>query len=112
MYTTCTGTKQQAWGKRVGSGLLKTVAAIVLAGIATSVLATDEQRRQAKRIHDRLTGVAPSEEVLDAMEAELANNGGASAALLAIGDTLYDLSLIHISEPTRPELVSRMPSSA
>ena len=26
--------------------------------------------------------------------------------------TLQDLSLIHISEPTRPELVSRMPSSA
>ena len=24
----------------------------------------------------------------------------------------YSLSLIHISEPTRPELVSRMPSSA
>ena len=27
-------------------------------------------------------------------------------------ETLHDLSLIHISEPTRPRLVSRMPSSA
>ena len=27
-------------------------------------------------------------------------------------DKLHELSLIHISEPTRPELVSRMPSSA
>ena len=26
--------------------------------------------------------------------------------------TVYELSLIHISEPTRPRLVSRMPSSA
>ena len=28
------------------------------------------------------------------------------------GDTLWDLSLIHISEPTRPAPLSRMPSSA
>ena len=27
-------------------------------------------------------------------------------------EDVYGLSLIHISEPTRPELVSRMPSSA
>ena len=29
-----------------------------------------------------------------------------------VGDQDFNLSLIHISEPTRPELVSRMPSSA
>ena len=38
--------------------------------------------------------------------AELAHYSTATA------DVEYDLSLIHISEPTRPRLVSRMPSSA
>ena len=32
--------------------------------------------------------------------------------LLVIAGTILDLSLIHISEPTRPRLVSRIPSSA
>ena len=34
------------------------------------------------------------------------------AAVLADGRTVIDLSLIHISEPTRREWLSRMPSSA
>ena len=33
-------------------------------------------------------------------------------ATTAMVDGPYDLSLIHISEPTRPPLLSRMPSSA
>ena len=37
----------------------------------TSVTAGDLERRQAKRMHDRLAGVPPSGTVLDAMEDEL-----------------------------------------
>jgi hypothetical protein len=47
--------------------------------VATAV-AGDAERRQAKRIHDRLTGVAPSEAVLDAMELAILNNGGSGVA--------------------------------
>ena len=32
--------------------------------------------------------------------------------LIILSDTFYELSLIHISEPTRPVCSSRMPSSA
>lgn len=42
-------------------------------------------REQAKRIHDRLTGVPPTNAMLDAMENAIANGGGAvQAALYAI----------------------------
>ena len=43
------------------------------------------------------------------------NTGNQEVPLLQVGDFFsadVDLSLIHISEPTRPRLVSRMPSSA
>ena len=39
-------------------------------------------------------------------------HGGYWNAYTYAEKTVYTLSLIHISEPTRPELVSRMPSSA
>lgn len=42
-------------------------------------------REQAKRIHDRLTGVPPSDAMLDAMEATISGGGGlVGAALYAI----------------------------
>jgi hypothetical protein len=59
------------------TGVLATV-------LSANALAADTQRRQAKRIHDRLTGVAPSEAVLDAMEQAIINSGGVAAAQLAM----------------------------
>ena len=41
-----------------------------------------------------------------------AKTGSGKTAAFGIGILEQILSLIHISEPTRPELVSRMPSSA
>lgn len=58
-----TGTKQT---KKICFGLLGL--SLVLATPSIS-LAGDTERRQAKRIHDRLTGIAPSATVLDTMEA-------------------------------------------
>ena len=80
MYTTCTGTKQQAWGRSIGMGLRKLVSATVLSALAANAWCGDTERRQAKRIHDRLTGVPPSEAVLDRMELELLGAGGPIAA--------------------------------
>ncbi len=53
------------------------LAALLLAG---SALAGDTERRQAKRIHDRLTGVAPTQAVLGAMEQAILSNGGSGVA--------------------------------
>jgi len=47
--------------------------------LLANAFAGDVERRQAKRIHDRLTGVAPTQAVLDRMEIKL-NNGNAIAA--------------------------------
>ena len=80
MYTTCTQRKQQAWGRMIGMGLRKLVGATVLITLAANAWCDDTERRQAKRIHDRLTGVPPSEPVLDRMELELLGAGGPIAA--------------------------------
>jgi len=47
--------------------------ALVTAALVTSqtLLADAQDRRQAKRIHDRLTGVNPTTATIDAMEATL-----------------------------------------
>ena len=53
------------------------------------------------------------EEAPEPVEVLIDRAGGAlaRAAVDMLGGT-YGLSLIHISEPTRPPLLSRMPSSA
>jgi hypothetical protein len=49
---------------------------------------------QAKRMHDRLVGVPPSEAVLQQMNADLKNGSAKSAALLAMdNDYFYDVML-------------------
>ncbi len=70
MSKTCTD-RGGAWGKVVGKGMYMCLAGVLAATLAAAAFAGDTERRQAKRIHDRLTGVAPSEAVLDRMETEL-----------------------------------------
>lgn len=50
----------------------------------TSVAASAADRDQARRIHDRLTGVPPSEAMLDAMTSAVGSGDAVSAALYAI----------------------------
>lgn len=66
-----------------------------------STFADAEQRRQAKRIHDRLTGVPPSENVLNEMEILLATNSdGKSAAEKALeNDAFYNVTLKNFVAP-------------
>ena len=63
--------------------------------ISQSLSAGDLERRQAKRIHDRLTGVPPSATVLDSMEAALiADDTGKTAAEIALADpAFYNVTL-------------------
>jgi hypothetical protein len=58
------------------------------------------ERRQAKRMHDRLTGVPPSGQTLDVMEAEIAAGNATGAALLAMDDSaFYNVTLKNFATP-------------
>lgn len=61
-------------------GCLAGIVSLTLAGAGT---AGDLERRQAKRIHDRLTGTPPTAAVLDSMEDKLPGDSVA-AAMIAI----------------------------
>lgn len=63
-------------------GVLAT--AVLATCVVSSALAGDLERKQAKRIHDRLTGVPPTPAVLTAMENDILGPGPVSAALRAI----------------------------
>lgn len=57
-------------------------------------------RRQAKRIHDRIAGVPPSDTVLDNMEAAIAANDAVGAALMAMDDSaFYNVTLKNFATP-------------
>jgi hypothetical protein len=63
----------------------KRIAITLAVCLTASVACYAGPREQARRIHDRLTGVPPTDAMLDAMEAAIAGNGGAvTAALYAI----------------------------
>ena len=77
-------------------------AAVMLAALASSVMAGP--REQAKRIHDRLAGVPPTEAVLAAMEADIsgANPGrdATDAAYRAMADpNFYNVTLKNFVAP-------------
>ena len=57
-----------------------TVALLISLGVMLSSGATAGSRDQAKRIHDRLTGVPASDAMLDAMASAIDGSGGAVAA--------------------------------
>ncbi len=84
MYKTGTESKMKAWGKMTGMGLRHLVSVIALSAMTANAWCGDPERKQAKRIHDRLTGVPPSEAVLDRMEIELNGNDPIAAAMIAI----------------------------
>ena len=75
--------------------------------LSQSLWATDEQRRQAKRIHDRLTGVPATNTAIDEMEIRLGSDPtGKSAAQYAIDTTqnpnaryFYNVTLKNFSAP-------------
>jgi len=75
--------RNKTWGRVAQVSCLQALAAGLLS-LALAMPAAAGQREQAKRIHDRLTGVPPTESVLDDMVAELGASGAAAAGLLAM----------------------------
>lgn len=106
MVTTCDRRIEKAWGKRVGAQWQRTIAATLIACTLGNAWAGDAERRQAKRIHDRLTGVPPSESVLDRMETELNGGDPIAAAMIAMDGPnnpaskyFYNVTLKNFSSP-------------
>lgn len=75
--------------------------AILLTGcMAATASAGDLERRQAKRLHDRLAGIPPSEAVLTSMEAAIVNGDAPGAALMAMdNDAFYNVTLKNLVTP-------------
>lgn len=83
---------------------VRIASALLLGGVVVSTLhpavATADSRTQAKRIHDRLTGVPPSPSVLDAMAADVAAGRSVDAAYTAMENrAFYDVTLKNFAMP-------------
>ncbi len=75
-------------------------AVVCCALVAMSVSAHAGAREQAKRIHERLTGVAPTDSVLNTMEASVSGGNAAAAALTAMqAPTFYTVTLKNFVTP-------------
>jgi len=105
MIKTCAH-KTGALGGKVARGARICLASVLTLALFANAFAADTERRQAKRIHDRLTGVAPSETVLDAMEQAIINNGGVEAARIAMDPAqdplavnFYNVTLKNFASP-------------
>jgi len=80
------------------SQLRKVALACVLACVAAATSANE--RDQAKRIHDRIAGVPPSEATLDAMEALVRNGDAIGAANIATqAPSFYNVTLKNMAVP-------------
>jgi hypothetical protein len=77
------------------------IAALVLSFVFSApALSGDLERRQAKRMHDRLAGIPPSDTVLDAMEAEIMSGNATNAAMMAMNDSaFYNVTLKNFATP-------------
>jgi hypothetical protein len=72
----------------------------IVLGSYASAQAGDLERRQAKRMHDRLAGIPPSETVLTSMEAAIVGGDAFGAALLAMENSaFYNVTLKNFATP-------------
>lgn len=87
-------------GKCESSLAVFTRSALAIALMAATSVAVAGSREQAKRIHDRLVGVPPSEGVLSAMANKVAAGNAAGAALDAMSNPLfYNATLKYFATP-------------
>jgi len=86
-----------------GLGLAGRITQIVTLGlfcIGLSSVAIAGPREQAKRIHDRLAGVPPSETVLQQMEMDVGSGAALTAAYLAMDNSsFYNVTLKNFAAP-------------
>ncbi len=86
------------WPRHTGMIVMRVTAAV--AALALAVAAEAGPREQAKRMHDRIAGVPPSDAVLAAMEADIAAGQTQQAALRAMGDpAFYAVTLKNLATP-------------
>jgi len=68
--------------------------------VSFSVTAGDTERQQAKRMHDRLAGVSPTNAVIDQMEALIMAGNDQGAAMIAIANpSFYNVTLKNFAAP-------------
>lgn len=82
------------------------VLALAIVMVCASAYVNAGAREQAKRMHDRLTGVSPTPSVLDAIELDLNNNGAESAARMImdpaqnpLAKNFYNVTLKNFAMP-------------
>ena len=81
-------------------GLVTSFVAGLLLSLASVATAGDLERRQAKRIHDRIAGVPPSNTTLDLMEAAIFGNNALGAADIAMANSaFYNVTLKNFATP-------------
>jgi len=81
------------------SKLKKVALAILVAGVVTATASAND-RDKAKRIHDRIAGVPPTEQVLDDMETLVANGDAMGAARIATENaSFYNVTLKNMAVP-------------
>ena len=81
-------------------GLIVTFVLGLLLSITSSAIAGDLERRQAKRIHDRIAGVPPGNTVLTTMETAIGNNDAIGAANIAMDNSaFYNVTLKNFAAP-------------
>jgi len=74
--------------------------AIVLTGLGLAMTAHAGPREQAKRIHDRIAGVPPTEAVLQSMETSIASGNAYAAAQMAMQNpNFYNVTLKNFAAP-------------
>ena len=90
---------KHADGQRLAGRLIQLLT-FGLLGVALSTAAFAGPREQAKRIHDRLAGVPPSETTLSAMEADILAGQPLTAAFAAMDDpNFYNVTLKNFAAP-------------
>lgn len=68
--------------------------------LSFSAFAGDAERQQAKRIHDRLAGVPPTNAVIDQMEALILAGNATGAAMVAMNNpSFYNVTLKNFAAP-------------
>lgn len=75
--------------RKIGCSRLVIGSTLVIISILTSPFTYAEAREQAKRIHDRLAGVPPNNEILDQMETLVGNGDIREAADIAMSNPAF-----------------------
>jgi len=83
-----------------GQRICKAMIVCTLLVFTATAFADALERRQAKRLHDRLAGIPPEESVLDDMEAALMAGNDVGAALIAMDNkAFYNITLKNFATP-------------